>query len=46
MPESVSANAKWQYDYIGHYRLNTKIIDDHLTMIWGAYQYYVQARLS
>lgn len=46
MPESVSANANWQYDYIDHYRLDTKIIDEYLYGIWGDYQYHVKARLS
>ena len=45
MAESVSANAKWQYDYIDHYRLDEKIIGGFLSEKWGkGYRYYVKAR--
>lgn len=44
MPESVSANAEWQYDYIDHYRLDPTIIGNFLSGIWGNYKYYVKAR--
>lgn len=44
MPESVSANAVWRYDYIDHYRLDENIIDDFLCEKWGNYKYYVKAR--
>ena len=43
MPESVSANAVWQYDYIDHYRLDEKIIAGFLNEKWGGYKYYVKA---
>lgn len=44
MSESVSANAKWQYDYIDHYRLDENIIEGFLNGKWGNYRYFVQAR--
>ena len=44
MPESVSANAKWQYEYIDHYRLDEKIINGFLSKKWGDYKYYVKVR--
>ena len=44
MAESVSANAKWQYDYIAHYRLDKEIIGGFLSKKWGnGYKYYVKA---
>lgn len=44
MPESVPANAVWQYDYIDHYRLDKNIIGGFLDEKWGKYKYYVKAR--
>lgn len=44
MPESVSANAKWLYDYIDHYRLNENIIDGFLYEKWGKYKYCIKRR--
>lgn len=44
MPESVSANAAWQYDYIDHYRLDENIIDGFLYEKWGNYKYCIKAR--
>ena len=43
MPESISANAKWDYDYIAHYRLDKKIIEGYLSRKWGDYKYFVKA---
>ncbi|KAI4119137.1 MAG: hypothetical protein LQ338_007320 [Usnochroma carphineum] len=42
MPESISANAVWQYDYIDHYRLSEDIIDNFLREKWGRFRYYVR----
>lgn len=40
--EAVSENARWRYDYVEHYRLNERIINDFLANIWGGgYQYFV-----
>ncbi|KAL8934994.1 MAG: hypothetical protein Q9211_004939 [Gyalolechia sp. 1 TL-2023] len=41
MAEPVSPGAKWRYDYIDHYRLDEKIIEDFLTEKWGAYKFKV-----
>jgi hypothetical protein len=47
MPESVSEDANWQYDYIDHYRLDEEIINSFLCRKWGEhYKYYVKARGS
>lgn len=43
MPESVSPNAVWQYDYIDHYRLDENIIDGFLYEKWGNYKYCIKA---
>lgn len=44
MPESVPANAVWQYDYMDHYRLDEEIIRGFLNRTWGNYKYFVKAR--
>ena len=42
MPESVPADAKWQWDYIDHYHLDEAIIDGFLVRKWGLYKYFVK----
>ena len=42
MPESISPNAVWDYDYVDHYRLNKDIINAFLTRKWGNYKYYIK----
>lgn len=44
MPESVSANAAWRYDYIDQYRLDENIIATFLNAKWGNYRYFIRAR--
>jgi hypothetical protein len=45
MPEPVSEDANWQYDYIDHYRLDEEIIKRFLSRKWGEnYRYFVKAR--
>lgn len=44
MPEPVSKDASWRFDYIDHYRLDEEIIKSFLCRKWGeCYQYYVKA---
>ena len=42
MPEKVTANAPWKYDYIPAYNLTEKIIGGYLKEIWGNYKYFVE----
>lgn len=44
MPESVPANAVWQYDYMDHYRLDEEIIRGFLNRTWGNYKYFVKRK--
>ena len=44
MPETVGANASWNYDYVPAYGLNKEIIGEYLKEIWGSYKYFVEVR--
>ena len=45
MPEHISANVQWRYDYVEHYNLDEEIISKYLKTIWGNYKYFVEASL-
>ncbi|KAL9125735.1 MAG: hypothetical protein Q9217_005106 [Psora testacea] len=42
MPETFPANSHWRYDYVPHYNLDEKIINNFLKSIWGNYKYFVE----
>ena len=42
MSSSDLRNAKWQYDTIPHYRLNTTIINNYLATKWPGYDFHTE----
>lgn len=42
MPEKLPANTPWKYDYVPHYNLDERIVNDFLKSIWGNYKYFVE----